>query len=541
MKILLPVVCLGIPLGFALGYSFAPPATGSAGAGRKVLFDSKSSSAAQAAQAVKMLEEIRTASNPVTGRRSLLDLVENADAGELERLFSAARLSDDVSARNAAAQRWAEVDPAGFYSHLKTLRPDEMEELNEVATILFRTWAHRDPEKSFAEAKKAESLPGFSGVRGAVVSGLLEDNPEKGFAMMATEKNYWMISNPIKKSVWEKDPARFAKAAAVLGEQNFWYGNVSGPYSDAISAWAAKDFAGSLEWAKSLKKEMRAFVMPKLLGKLAETDPAQALSIFASLEPSPEREAAGPALVSQWAKKDPQAALDWIEETMTGGRGQAYTAWISAIADGGLDKAAELLQSLPEGNGRDQAVRGLAMKWAEKDTAGAVNWIKAMPEESDRRDAYGYVLGRWAMKDQNGYKNFIATAPMGELPENYPYYFTSGDREAQGKQVTWAAALPEDRRDKIFESVFHTAAWNRKPAEIMELLNEAPDQKLRATVAAQTVGNLIQEDATRAQELLGLLPAGTLSAERRGEFRKSVEKSGNLPDAVKQGLLQKLQ
>lgn len=540
MKTLL-VACIGLPVCFAAGYALSPSSTESSrGSVRKSLFGN-ASTPAQGIRAGALLAEIRAAKDPLEARLSLLSLIESAEPGDLERLFSAARRSDDSSARNAAAQRWAEKDPAGFFNHLKSLPADEMEELDEVATILFRTWAHSDPVEALASAKKSSTLPGFQNSRGAVIFGALEDDPEKGFALMAKEKNIY-LGQAMKKSVWDKDPARFVKAYATLPTSlsRYTYGDMAAARNEALTAWATADFPGALEWAKTLKPEARAGVMPALLGKLAETDLAQARGIFESLAPSAEREAAGPAIVAQWAKKDPQAALDWIEEKMTGGRSQAYAAWIKAAASNGMDKAAVLVASLPEGNGRDYATRTLAVEWANKDLPGAVNWIKNMPESADRRDAYGSVVGRWAEKDQAGFKDFIATVPKNELPEEYSYYIYTRNKEDQDKNVAWAASLPEDRRRPVFENAFAQAAWNRKPAEIVDLLNQVKDPELQAGASTQLLNGLLQEDSTKAGELLGLLPAGLLSADRSKELKKTIQGLGNLSDTEKQTLLTKL-
>ena len=309
---------------------------------------------------------------------------------------------------------------------------------------------------------------------------------------------------------------------------------------DALAAWAGTDFPAALEWAKSLKDDQRAGVMPALLGKLAEKDLTQARSIFESLAPSKEREAAGPAIVAQWAKTDPKAALAWIESTMTGGRTQAYSAWIRALASNGMENAATMLQTLPEGNGRDYATRVLAGEWAAKDVTEAVNWIKTMEDGADRREAYGNVARQWAQKDQAGFKEFVATAPRADLPDQYQYYLNGRTKEEQEKNLVWAAALPEDRRDPIYLNMFSQTAWNRKPAEIIEMLGQVNNTGLQAKAASQVLRNMLYEDTTKAGEFLGLMPSTLLSGDQREEVRKEIQQVGNLSDAEKQKLLKKL-
>jgi hypothetical protein len=557
MKTFTLIAGIGLPACFAAGYALVPSRTQDArSAVSKPLFETVSP-LGQGIKASAVLKEIRDSKDPLEARLRLLSLVESATPGDLERIFDSARLTDDLSARNAAAQHWAEIDPQGFFKHLKDLRSDEMDELGEVAAILFRTWAHRDPEEALAIAKKSQTLPGFMGARGAAVSGALEDDPEKGFALLAKEKNLY-LEQAFKKSIWEKDPARFVKASTQAGDTLNRYGGggfggmgmdpfggsglygLAGARNEALAAWAGSDFPAALEWAKFLKADERAGVMPALLGKLAEKDLNQARGIFESLAPSKEREAVGPAIVAQWAKTDPRAALAWIEDTMTGGRTQAYSAWIRAVASNGLENAATMLEALPDGNGRDYATRVLAGEWAAKDVTAAINWIKGMQDGSDRREAYASVARQWAQKDQAGFKEFVATVPRAELPDQYLYYLYGRTNEEQEKNLTWAAALPEDRRDPVFLNMFTQTAWNRKPAEIVELLNKVDDADLQARAGTQTFRNLLYNDTSKAQEFLGLLPSNLLSGEQRDEIRKQIQEMGNLSDTEKQSLLIKL-
>ena len=153
--------CLGLPACFAAGYAMVPAKDQNArGTVSKPRFES-ATPLGQGIKASAVLKEIRDGKDPLEARLKLLSLIENATPGDLERIFNSARLTDDLAARNAAAQHWAEIDPAGFFSHLKGLRSDEMDELSEVASILFRTWAHRDPEEALAAAVKVKTLPGF--------------------------------------------------------------------------------------------------------------------------------------------------------------------------------------------------------------------------------------------------------------------------------------------------------------------------------------------------------------------------------------------
>src|SRR5436190_22306452 len=307
MKTSTLIASLGLPAFFVAGYALVPSENQDARSAVAKPLCGTVSPLGQGIKASAALKEIRDAQDALEARLRLLSMVESATPADLERIFDSARLTDDLSARNAAAQHWAEIDPQGFFKHLKSLRGDEMDELAEVTAILFRTWAHRDPEESLAIAKKAQTLTGFQGARAAAISGALEDDPEKGFALLAKEKNLYLEQN-FKKAIWEKDPARFVKASTLVGDTLGRYGGgyggdpfggggmspyggsgyygLAGARNEALVAWAAADFPAALEWAKTLKATDRAGVMPALLGKLAEKDLTQARGIFESLAPS---------------------------------------------------------------------------------------------------------------------------------------------------------------------------------------------------------------------------------------------------------------
>ncbi|MGI8603192.1 MAG: hypothetical protein ACR2OZ_09345 [Verrucomicrobiales bacterium] len=485
------------------------------------------------------LATARNTADPVDRRLAVLSLVETADPSELRRIFLAGNESDDPSSRNAAAQRWAEIDPKGFLEFLRALPRDDVDDFTEVCGILFRTWAHHDPEAAMATARTISRLPGFTSARWEAITAILADDPEKGFALAAKERNLWS-GNQVKKSVWENDPARFVKAGSAVPPNS--YGQYAfyafqGARNDALKAWCERDLAGALDWAKQLSPENRAQFLPQVVSKLAAQDLEQARSLFESLPPSRERERVGPAIVGEWAKSDPQAALDWIEDKMTGGKGEAYGAWIQACSEKGLDRAADLLGALPEGNGRDAATAALASRWGEKDLKAAVAWLETTPSSAARRRAYEQLSWRWMEKDLAGFQQFISTAPAGDVPRNA--LMNIGYRlvdKPLDQTLAWLQALPEDRRQEAFGGFISDYSYRQKPADLVEFIGKLNDPAMQNDVARRALSNYLWNDLDKAETLCEKLPAGPL----RAAAREQINAHSNLKDSEKQRLLTKL-
>lgn len=162
--------------------------------------------------------------------------------------------------------------------------------------------------------------------------------------------------------------------------------NTSTPFaSDTIlTAWASADPEAAIRWATENHKGDGA--NPYLVGiirSLAETDPARATELLASMPRSTERGSALDFLLPHLLQNGRESTREWIEE-------------------------------IPDDSLRNGAMMRVAEKFAEDDPAGTVAWLIANPGEASNR-RLDNVFSTWAKTDQAAALSSLESLPSGNL------------------------------------------------------------------------------------------------------------------------------
>jgi hypothetical protein len=221
----------------------------------------------------------------------------------------------------------------------------------------------------------------------------------------------------------------------------------------------------------------------------------------------------GPAVVGEWAKKDPQAALTWLETHLTGGKSDAYAAWISGCAEKGFGDASLMVNGLPDSQGRDRAITALASKWMDKDVPGAVAWLATQPTGPAKSAAYQQIGYTWAEKDPAGYLDFYATAKTADLPLQNAYPVTQAlASKKEPEAFAWIEQLPDDRKDEVLSTYVRNSGYNKTAEQLIQTLSYIKDPTLRANL----VPNMAQSALTSGDdESRAVAFVNTLSSEEK--------------------------
>ncbi|HLP78393.1 MAG TPA: hypothetical protein VK327_15930, partial [Candidatus Paceibacterota bacterium] len=123
-----------------------------------------------------------------------------------------------------------------------------------------------------------------------------------------------------------------------------------------------------------------------LLSELISRDPAFAAKLAQSLAPENGREDALRRVAQEWGVADPEAALAWAEQLPDAGeRKSALADATTQLAQTDPAKAVELaeLHRLDDRNG---LMGNLAMLWAQKDLASALDWAGRQPAGDQKNE-----------------------------------------------------------------------------------------------------------------------------------------------------------
>lgn len=481
--------------------------------------------------------------DPLLARLRFLDRLASADASGLRGIFQGEGTSRQE--KRAAAQRWAETDPAGLMSYLKGLTraawDRDAEQFDTVTGILFRTWAAQDPDAALAAADALGNQLQFRTARWEIVQTLLGTDPVKAFAA-AVKLPQILKADRLAESVWKKDPAAFLAFAGEAPKGAFKNSEVFNAVNNAFGEWLKKDPAAAGAWLKARPLDQQRKMWGRMAGIFAEADPAGAQAWFKDTPPSAEREKAGAEMVKSMAKKDPHAALEWLQDNLEGGRTAGFAYLAEALAEKGVDSAKQLLDAMPPGAQRDGVVKAIAQKWASKDFKPAIAWLLSLPaDDPGRKQAMQQLSYQWADQDLAGATAYLRdqAGPMESMNMMYSVSRKFMDKDVAGG-FAWAETLPDQTKARAYSNFFQSAFSQKKIPEVMAAVEKLPAAQQQEVVGIIAAGvmNTQYSDAemdARFTDSLKLIPEHL-----RPAARKAVDQSQTAAAAKKQAALEAL-
>ena len=512
--------------------------------------------------------------DPLEERLILLTKLESGGVAVARSLFTTSLAEKDTATLEAAAQRWAELAPESLLDHLLGLEIEEPWLLHQAKDILLREWARRDPSAALKAAGRLENSPGFTSWGrnpGKVLAEVMQRDPVLALTLAEAHPDP-LPMGWIGKS-WDADPARFLQATVGLNASNrLLMAAVMPQRQEALKAWHRNDPGAAMAWVKSLKAPLQIELMPVVVGplttadlpaalaliqqlegpvqnsllpmiveKMAVTDLPGALTLFEKMEPSMARETSGTRLAKAWAASDPSASLQWIHDHLKIGRNEAFPGWAGAIPAGQLPAAAAMVHALPEGSSRDMAFNAVVMVWSKNDLPDALDWVRSLQTASQRRHGFDTLLEHWNSKDPVGVRDFISKADPAELPGAFYYRLgTDGTLAQKQEQILWAATLPPDRRDKLFDFTTSNFLANQSTEEGITLMNRIAEPELQRKAGSLLFRQLFQKSPQAAAQFLEDLPAGFFDEPSRSDLTRMVDANITLTREEKEALTGRL-
>ncbi len=238
-------------------------------------------------------------------------------------------------------------------------------------TNLARQMASTDPERAF---KWAQGL----------------DSPDLQKSGVTAALSSWAQNDPAAaaaKAAGLTDPAQREEAMRTVA-----------------AGWAGSDEKAALAWADGLAGKERSAALGALVQNLQMANPAQAQQVFqrftATLDPgtapSPESKGVARSLASTLTENNPQQAITWAQGLPSGGlRDEAVAGIASKWAGYDAMATSQWVGGLPAGDGRDLAAGQLVTAIARDDPESAWAWATSITDPTKRRQAAAAALQSW--------------------------------------------------------------------------------------------------------------------------------------------------
>jgi hypothetical protein len=394
------------------------------------------------------------------------------------------------NARSAVMQALAERDPVEAIAMFETMSPGQDRE--NMAQVIAQAYGRENPDLALAWVRSLDP-PSQNAMR-AVLQGIAQTDVDRAIDLMIEEidnqgAGQFGATNSLAASL------SFSMMFSTLSSNSSDMARLadrflevdSGPLglnmSTIVSMWASRDSEAALNWTLANADRLDPSALRNVSQRMADENLDLAVSMLNQL-PADKRAGWIEGLVGRMAQNDVNAAIGFVERYRgQPGYAEAYGTVIREIAQLDPVRAAGMLASAPESSANMSAIFTITREWANRDPAAAARW--AMNEISDTRlqtSAISNVASMWAQRD-------------GESAQSWIYSLSSGPaRDAAINGYLGAAAQVGQFEPRLLEAYSSDAAGQSGVSSaIVAMARSDPEE------ARRLLDTYITDPAIRAQ------------------------------------------
>lgn len=360
-------------------------------------------------------------------------------------------------------------------------------------------------ERSTFWYKQSDSTTGFPGANAGAMLDIFTQNPLWVKEMTGNSHSLLVAT---AGALWATDPDAAARCIRLA------------PASDHCGIWCsvAHEVAGgaggieaALRLAEQAPPDLRDSVRDGLLSRLAETDPARAVSLFSSDVTRDD----GYMVIQRFCGKSPKEAAAWWASLPPERRTAIRDSWRGVTGmEPGTHSMAEISTFLAALNDPElaaaQTEEMLGSIAGGRGEAAALQWAKSLPDPALREQALAQALERTAARDPAR-----AAEQWSTLPASDALASRAGNIAAQwaildpAAAITWAGSLRGAARKEAVQRALMAAA-DTNPESVAEVL---PAWTADAGVDGDEIRNYVAgrwatADAAAAAQWAQALPPG---------------------------------
>jgi hypothetical protein len=194
--------------------------------------------------------------------------------------------------------------------------------------------------------------------------------------------------------------------------------------------------------------------MEGLMHAAATEDPQLAAELMDSVPNGERKGHFASTLAREWAQTDLVAAREWVQSLDPATSGQALRGLLHTWSREDPAAAAAFVEEYPPSEALSDALHELAGRWAEKDLSAAATWASNQSDHENRSRALEAVAGKWAESDPQSAAAFAATVENPRARgEMLENIGHHWARQDLDGAVAWANELPLEDRARAAGSV----------------------------------------------------------------------------------------
>ncbi len=325
----------------------------------------------------------------------------------------------DADSRQRALEKiipaLAADNPTSTLAVLNNLKPAPDE---RIYTLLFQRWADHDPVQAIQLRQQTPHQDAGDKILCAIVRAWVDREPDAALNWIKSQPNSESKNKGLEACIDELTKTDFPRAlnlAQSLPEGAWRSTLIAGLFNN----WAAKDLEAATKACQQLPDGMaKEKAWESVLNRRIEQDPASAAEPVKDLEPGDYREKAIVELCYRWPDTNAPAALAWgqslpSEAERVAALGTVVTNW----AGKDPQAAMQFVNQHPELSG--DVLGEIAKAWSQSDWSAATNWVENLPNGQQKDAALQALTKTWAQKDPNGMATYALGLPAGDDQTRY--------------------------------------------------------------------------------------------------------------------------
>lgn len=281
-----------------------------------------------------------------------------------------------------------------------------------------------------------------------------------------------------------KDPVQRVKALAKLIE-----GMTPQNAADILGVFLANGFKSPRE-----EDEFRM-----LAEAWAAVDGPAALNYLTALEHNQRPDNTIRRSLMEWAMHDVAGAEDWARQQTTNSDNRYLIGVVAGAALADLNKAQQLLYSMPYGRTRGEALDYVVAEYMDQGAAAAMNWTQTITDPRLQQGAVRKVASDVARTDPAAAAAYVANFSNEETaPGNVAMVAQQWSYKSAQDAVNWALSLPAGAMQDAALSASLPSLAIKNPAAAEQLLNTLPASSATDPAKARLAREYVNTDPVRA-------------------------------------------
>ncbi|RYD49468.1 MAG: hypothetical protein EOP85_01565 [Verrucomicrobiaceae bacterium] len=269
-----------------------------------------------------------------------------------------------------------------------------------------------------------------------------------------------------------------------------------GEYSLLLTAWAQTDPIAALTYAKDNTRG--GFAQDTILTTWATTDPEAAIRWAQSNHEGEDPNPFIPGIIRGLAQTDPARATELLAAMpRSGERGKGLDFILPHLLQQGAEATREWITALSDDSLKNGAMLRVARQFADSDPAGTASWLLANPGEAAQR-RIDDVYGTWAAKDSQAAVSSFASLPAGEARNDALRGLIGSVASADPKAaLSLLDRYPNDVDDRVVRNFVYRSFGN-DPATAAAQIVRITNEREREQTYRRTLGAWVEQDSAAA-------------------------------------------